>query len=79
MDLYRNDKDWLLQINQNFQQKFIQKGLKLIGTSDLLYVKQLIQLKNTLMRDLDSPRHSVKWWLKQTSTSNTLEKNLRSP
>jgi len=75
--LYRNDKDWLLQINQNFQQKFIPQGTKIDWHKrDLLYVKQLIQLKNTLIWDLDSPRHSVKWWLKQTSNSNTLEKNL---
>ena len=75
--LYRNDKDWLLQINQNFHQKFIPQGTKIDWHKrDFLYVKQLIQLKNTLIWDLDSPRRSVKWWLKQTSTSNTLEKNL---
>ena len=75
--LYRNDKDWLLQTNQNFHQKFIPQGTKIDWHKrDLLYVKQLIQLKNTLIWDLDSPKRSVKWWLKQTSTSNTLEKNL---
>ena len=75
--LYRNDKDWLLQTNQNFHQKFIPQGTKIDWQKrDLLYVRQLIQLKNTLIWDLDSPRRSTKWWLKQTSNSNTLEKNL---
>ena len=74
--LYRNDKDWLLQTNQNFHQKYIPQGTKIDWQQrDLLYVRQLIQLKNTLIWDLDSPRRSTKWWLKQTSTS-TLEKNL---
>jgi len=75
--LYRNDKDWLLQTNQNFHQKFISQGAKIDWQKrDLFYVKQLIQLNNTLIWDLDSPRRSMKWWFKQTSTSNTLEKNL---
>lgn len=75
--LYRNDKDWLLQTNKNFHQKFIPQGTKIDWHKrDLFYVKQLVQLNNTLIWDLDSPRRSVKWWLKQTSTSNTLEKNL---
>ena len=75
--LYRNDKDWLLQTNQNFHQKFIPQGTKIDWQKrDLFYVKQLIQLNNTLIWDLDSPRRSMKWWFKQTSTSNTLEKNL---
>lgn len=75
--LYRNDKDWLLQTNQNFHQKFIPQEAKIDWQKrDLFYVKQLIQLNNTLIWDLDSPRRSMKWWFKQTSTSNTLEKNL---
>ncbi|MEK5752931.1 TnsD family Tn7-like transposition protein [Acinetobacter variabilis] len=75
--LYRNDKDWLLQTNQNFHQKFIPQGTKIDWQKrDLFYVKQLVQLNNTLIWDLDSPRRSMKWWFKQTSNSNTLEKNL---
>ena len=40
------------------------------------YVRQLIQLNNALIWDLEGSRRSAKWWLKQTLMSNTLEKNL---
>ena len=41
--LYRNDKDWLLQTNQNFHQKFIPQENKIDWQKrDLLYVRQLI-------------------------------------
>ena len=75
--LYRNDKQWLLDTNQAFHQKYIPQGTKVDWHSrDLYFVKQLIKLNNTLLWDLDSPRRSTKWWLKQTSHSSTIEKNL---
>ncbi len=75
--LYRNDKTWLLQTNQNFHQKFIPQGTKIDWQKrDLFYVRQLIQLNNALIWDLEGSRRSAKWWLKQTLMSNTLEKNL---
>ena len=43
---------------------------------DLLFVKQLINLNNDLLWDLDSPRRSANWWMKQTSYISTIEKNL---
>jgi len=75
--LYRNDQDWLLKINQAFHQGFIPHGDKVDWHSrDLSYVKQLIQLYNDLIWDLDSPRRSAKWWIKQTNYVSTIEKNL---
>jgi len=75
--LYRNDKQWLLEKNQRFHQKYIPQGTKVDWHSrDLLFVKQLIKLNSDLLWDLDSPRRSAKWWMKQILHSSTIEKNL---
>lgn len=75
--LYRNDKHWLLETNRGVHQKYIPQGTKVDWHSrDLSFVKQLIKLNNDLLWDLDSPRRSAKWWMKQTSHSSTIEKNL---
>ena len=75
--LYRNDKDWLLKINQTFHQGFIPHGAKVDWHKrDLAYTRQLIQLYNNLIWDLNTPRRSAKWWLKQISPVSTIEKNL---
>lgn len=75
--LYRHDKTWLLSYNRSHHSKHIESGLKHDWTKrDRLYVKQLINIKNTLIWDLNSPRRSSNWWLKQAETSSTVEKNL---
>lgn len=75
--LYRNDKDWLLNINQTFYQGFIPHRNKVDWRKrDLIYARQLIRFYNDLIWDVDSPRRSAKWWLKQTSYASTIEKNL---
>ena len=75
--LYRHDKTWLLSYNSSHHSKYIERGLKSDWTKrDRLYVKQLINIKNTLIWDLNSPRRSSNWWLNQAETSSTVEKNL---
>ncbi len=75
--LYRNDKDWLLKINQTLHQGFIPLGAKVDWHSrDLSYTRQLIRLYNNLIWDIDSPRRSTKWWLTQIAHVSTIEKNL---
>ena len=75
--LYRNDKHWLLETNRGVHQKYIPQGTKMDWHNrDLSFVKQLIKLNNDLLWDLDSPRRSAKWWMKQTSNNSTIEKNL---
>ena len=75
--LYRNDKDWLLPINQTFHQSFIPQGIKVDWHKrDLIYVRQLIRRYNDLIWNIDSPRRSTKWWLKQITNVSTIEKNL---
>lgn len=75
--LYRHDKTWLLSYNRSHHSKHIENGIKHDwGKRDRLYVRQLINIKNTLIWDLDSPRRSSNWWLNQAKTSSTIEKNL---
>ena len=75
--LYRHDKTWLLFYNRSHHNKYIENGLKHDwGERDRLYVRKLINIKNTLIWDLDSPRKSSNWWLNQAKTSSTVEKNL---
>lgn len=75
--LYRHDKAWLLTYNKSHHSKHIESGLKHDWSErDRLYVRKLIKLKSTLIWDLDSPRRSSNWWLKQAETSSTIEKNL---
>jgi hypothetical protein len=74
--LYRNDKNWLLATNKSFHQKFIPHGTKVDWSSrDLKYVRHH-PAPECLIWDLDSPRHSTKWWIKQISQASTIEKNL---
>ena len=75
--LYRHDKTWLLSYNRSHHSKHIENGLKHDwGERDRLCVRQLINIKNILIWDLDSPRKSSNWWLNQAETSSTVEKNL---
>ncbi|MGB2784657.1 TnsD family Tn7-like transposition protein [Psychrobacter sp.] len=75
--LYRHDKTWLLSYNRSHHSTNIESGLKHDWIErDKLYVRQLLSIKNTLIWDLDSPRRSSNWWLKQAETSSTVEKNL---
>ncbi|MCA4789940.1 TnsD family Tn7-like transposition protein [Acinetobacter towneri] len=75
--LYRNDKDWLLSINITFHKGFIPQGTKIDWHKrDLTYTRQLIALYHNLIWDVDSPRRSAKWLIKQISPVSTIEKNL---
>ena len=75
--LYRNDKEWLLETNSHYQQPHIPTGNKIDwGTRDLETVKLLINIKQQLIENLDLPRKSKNWWIKQLKNPATIEKNL---
>ena len=75
--LYRNDKEWLLETNSHYQQPHIPTGNKIDwGTRDLETVKLLINIKQQLIENLDLPRKSKNWWIKQLRNPATIEKNL---
>jgi len=77
--LYRHDKTWLISYNRSHHSTHIANGIKHDWAKrDRLYVRQLLNIKNTLIWDLDSPRRSSNWWLNQAKTSSTVEKNLET-
>lgn len=75
--LYRNDKEWLLKTNSHYQQPHIPTGNKIDwGTRDLETVRLLINIKQQLIDNLELPRKSRNWWIKQLKNPATIEKNL---
>lgn len=77
--LYRNDKKWLMQINSQKQQPFIPSGKKVNWKQrDWDGVKYLLHLKQQLVDNLESPRRTKSWWIKQLTNPATIEKNLES-
>ena len=75
--LYRHDKSWLLSYNKMNHSGHTQNNTKYDWSKrDRLYVKQLLEINNALAWDLEGPRRSGSWWLKQTANTATVEKNL---
>lgn len=75
--LYRNDKTWLLTQNKRFHvlptssRKKVNWPLR-----DWQLVKQLFKLFYKSLDDLNLPRQSRNWYLKQLPQHSTVEKNL---
>jgi hypothetical protein len=77
--LYRNDKKWLVETNAQKQMPFIPSGKKVNWRQrDWEGVKTLLRLYQQLLENLDSPRRTKTWWIKQLSSPSTIEKNLAS-
>ena len=75
--LYRNDKKWLLETNSQKQMPFIPYGKKVNWRQrDWDSVKYLLLLNQQLVDNLDSPRRTKTWWIKQLKSPSTIEKNL---
>ena len=75
--LYRNDKAWLVDEHQKYQNKHINTLDKYDWNQrDIIFVKELIQIKNTIINDIEGVRRSRNFWLKQAKNSSLLEKNL---
>lgn len=77
--LYRNDKKWLMETNSQKQMPFIPSGKKVNWRQrDWDGVKYLLRLNQKLVDNLDSPRRTKTWWIKQLKNPSTIEKNLDS-
>ncbi len=75
--LYRNDKTWFINTNKNYHQRHIPKGFTVDWQSrDSEFVKSLIKVNDQVCFDLTLPRKSKKWWINQTYSVSTIEKNL---
>lgn len=57
--LYRNDKSWLVAEHQKYQNKHINTEVKYDWAQrDRDFVKELIQIKNVIIKDIDGMRRS---------------------
>ncbi len=75
--LYRNDKSWLVAEHQKYQNKHINTEVKFDwARRDRDFVKELIQIKNVIIEDIEGMRRSRNFWLKQAKSSSLIEKNL---
>lgn len=75
--LYRNDKSWLVAEHQKYQNKHINTEVKYYWAQrDRDFVKDLIQIKNAVIDDIDGVRRSRNFWLKQSKNPSLIEKNL---
>lgn len=75
--LYRNDKAWLVAEHHKYQNKHISSEDKYDWNQrDRVFVKELIQIKNAIIDDIEGVRRSRNFWLKQTKNPSLIEKNL---
>ena len=75
--LYRNHKDWLLQINQTAIMTPLSLPKPRVDWSirDRQFMKQLIKIRDELLEDLDSPQWTKKFLIKQLGHVSVIEKN----
>ncbi|SNU15223.1 Uncharacterised protein [Acinetobacter johnsonii] len=75
--LYRNHKDWLLQINQTAIMTPLSLPKPRVDWSirDRQFMKQLIKIRDELLEDLDSPQWTKKFLIKQLGHVSLIEKN----
>lgn len=75
--LYRNDKAWLMHTNKKNHKYHIPEGTKINWNQrDIKIVRLLVEKNKEVIWDMQTPRRSKKWWMQQTNSIATVEKNL---
>lgn len=75
--LYRNDKAWLMHTNKKNHKYHIPEGTKINWNQrDIKIVRLLVEKNKAIIWDMYTPRRSKKWWVQQTNSIATVEKNL---
>lgn len=75
--LYRHDRDWLLQVNNQYKVPNITKNQRIDWHKrDRHLVKLLCRIKNDTEYQLDDPRHSMNWYLSKLYCGSTVGKHL---
>lgn len=75
--LYRHDRKWLLQVNDQFKIPSIIKNPRIDWHKrDWHLVKLLCGIKNDSELKLDDPRHSMNWYLSKLYCGSTVGKHL---
>ncbi|WP_227430302.1 TnsD family Tn7-like transposition protein [Psychrobacter sp. I-STPA6b] len=74
--LYRHDKTWLLNTNKKYHTYYTPVGTKVNWYNrDNELVRKLIRINNDTVWDLQVPRKSKRWWIKQIGSVSMIEKN----
>ena len=75
--LYRNHKDWLLFINQSAVVIPVSPIKPLVDwvNRDRQFIKRLIQIRDNLLEELDSPHWSKKFFIRQLGCVSMIENN----
>lgn len=77
MWLYRHDRSWLLQVNDQFKVPNKIKNPRIDWHKrDRYLVKLLCHIKNDVELKLDDPRHSMNWYLSKLYCGSTVSKHL---
>lgn len=75
--LYRHDRDWLLQINNQYKAANITKNPRIDWHKrDRHLIKLLCRIKDDIELQLDDPRHSMNWYLSKLYCGSTVGKHL---
>jgi len=75
--LYRNDKDWLLDINQHHRINSVPTNNRVDWQKrDYTTVRRLIGIRNVVTKQKTSCRQSKNWYLQQLENTATTDKNL---
>ena len=75
--LYRHDRGWLLQVNNQYKVPNITKNQRIDWHKrDRHLVKLLCRIKNDTELQLDDPRHSMNWYLSKLYCGSTVGKHL---
>ena len=75
--LYRHDRNWLLQVNNQYKVPNITKNQRIDWNKrDRHLVKLLCRIKNDIELQLDDPRHSMNWYLSKLYCGSTVGKHL---
>ena len=75
--LYRHDRNWLLQVNNQYKVPNITKNQRIDWHKrDRHLVKLLCRIKNDTELQLDDPRHSMNWYLSKLYCGSTVGKHL---
>lgn len=75
--LYRNDRNWLLGINRNNYSKPLERKQKVDWKArDVTLTKQLLKILKSLDFEIEGPRRSKNYLIKQLENSTTVGKKL---
>jgi len=77
MKLYRQQRDWLLNINKRYQRPIEYENTRVDWQKrDKSFVKELVRIRNRSESDLSLPWISKKWYINQLPTPSSIEKRL---